>query len=61
MDSSEAAATAEELMKAGANPKVISCDVTHEKALTRIVDGISRERPIKGVIHAAMVEGVCIY
>jgi NAD(P)-dependent dehydrogenase (short-subunit alcohol dehydrogenase family) len=61
MAKSEAVATAEELIRAGADPKVISCDVTHEKALSSIVEDISRERPIKGVIHAAMVEGVSLY
>ncbi|KAF3003888.1 t1pks [Neopestalotiopsis sp. 37M] len=61
MAKSEAVATAEELIRAGADPKVISCDVTHEKALSSIVEDISRERPIKGVIHAAMVEGDALF
>lgn len=54
----EAVTTVEELLAAGADPEVISCDVTDRKALVSAVEKISSARQIKGVIHAAMVEGV---
>jgi hypothetical protein len=54
----EAVGTVQELLAAGADPEVISCDVTDRKALFSAVEKISETRQIKGVIHAAMVEGV---
>ncbi len=54
----EAAGTVQELLNAGADPEVIRCDLTDRKALLSAVEKISETRQIKGVIHAAMVEGV---
>lgn len=58
MTKPEAVRTVQELLAAGANPEVISCDVTDRKALFSAVEKVSQKRQIKGVIHAAMVEGV---
>lgn len=58
MANPEAVRTVRELLAAGASPQVISCDVTDRKALFSAVEKVSEKRQIKGVIHAAMVEGV---
>ncbi|KAI0508449.1 putative polyketide synthase [Xylaria bambusicola] len=57
----EAVRTVQELLAAGAEPEVISCDVTDRKALITAIGNISKSRNIKGVIHAAMVEGDALF
>ncbi|KAI1311169.1 putative polyketide synthase [Xylaria venustula] len=57
----EAAGMVQELLAADADPEVISCDVTDRKALLSVVEKVSERRPIKGVIHAAMVEGDALF
>ena len=54
----EAASIVRDLAKADAKPQVIRCDVTDEKALVLAIEQITSQLPVKGVIHAAMVEGV---
>ena len=54
----EAVSIVEELVAAGAFPEVIQCNVTDLDALTSAVEHLSATRQVKGVIHAAMVEGV---
>ena len=54
----EAASILKDLAEAGARPEAVGCDVTDEKALVLAVERIVTQMPVKGVIHAAMVEGV---
>jgi len=49
----------DELRSMGAAPQVIRCDVTDRSSALDTVNGVTSERKLKGVIHAAMVEGVC--
>ncbi|KAI1496579.1 putative polyketide synthase [Biscogniauxia marginata] len=53
----ESTSVIEELTSMGANPRTIRCDVTDHDALKSAIDQISSQYPIKGVVHAAMVEG----
>ena len=57
----EAASILRDLAEAGAKPQVIRCDVTNEKDLVFAVEQVNTQLPIKGVIHAAMVEGVSFF
>lgn len=57
-DRAETVALAQELKAAGATPEVVRCDVTCQEAVTSAVKDISRRQKVKGVIHAAMIEGV---
>lgn len=54
----EAVSIMEELVAAGADPEVIQCNVADQKALASAVEKLTATRKVKGVIHAAMVEGV---
>lgn len=56
----ESTSVIEELTSMGSNPTTIRCDVTDHDALKSAVDQISSQYPIKGVVHAAMVEGVSL-
>ncbi|KAI0483732.1 putative polyketide synthase [Xylaria cf. heliscus] len=56
-DKPETAAIVKELVTAGAAPDIIRCDVTDKTAVVSVVGRISAARQVKGVIHAAMVEG----
>ncbi|KAI9148767.1 Prosolanapyrone synthase [Paramyrothecium foliicola] len=56
-DKPEAASIVEELAQAGAEPIVVRCSVTDKKTLMSAVEEISSRHTVKGVIHAAMVEG----
>lgn len=58
INKSEAVSIVEELTVAGAQPEVIQCNVTDQNALASAVEKLSATRQVKGVIHAAMVEGV---
>lgn len=51
----EAASVVGSLRAAGANVQVFCVDASDEKSVAEVVDGLSQEQPIKGVIHAAMV------
>ena len=53
----EAVSIVEELVAAGAKPEVIQCNVANQKALVSAVQKLAATRQVKGVIHAAMVEG----
>ncbi|KAL9084936.1 MAG: hypothetical protein Q9159_004980 [Coniocarpon cinnabarinum] len=46
-----------ELIEMGANPQIVQCDVTDQKALRLAVGQIVDKLPVKGIVHAAMVEG----
>lgn len=46
------------LTSRGAVPEVIKCDITKHDTLLAAIERVKRKLPIKGVIHAAMVEGV---
>ncbi|KAI1323180.1 putative polyketide synthase [Xylariaceae sp. FL0255] len=52
---SEAAEVVENLKKASANVQIFCIDASDAVAVARVVAGIASTRPIKGVIHAAMV------
>ncbi|RYP81008.1 hypothetical protein DL769_002188 [Monosporascus sp. CRB-8-3] len=53
----ESAQLVGELMNMGAEPQTYQCSVTDLDALVSLIGQVSNKRPIKGVIHAAMVEG----
>ncbi len=46
------------LASLGAVPEVAKCDITKYDDLLAVIDRVGGKLPIKGVIHAAMVEGV---
>ncbi|KAI6777704.1 Beta-ketoacyl synthase [Emericellopsis cladophorae] len=56
-DKPETVALVRDLEAAGAVPEVIRCDVICQKSVTLAVSDISCRTKVKGVIHAAMVEG----
>lgn len=56
--SSEAASTISELKQLGVQTSNIRCSVTERGDLLAAVKKASQARAIKGVVHAAMVEGV---
>jgi NAD(P)-dependent dehydrogenase (short-subunit alcohol dehydrogenase family)/acyl carrier protein len=45
----------EALRRQGAEVEVVATDVADERALERLFRGITKRRPIKGIVHAAMV------
>lgn len=57
-DKPETVSLVEELAAAGARPEVLRCDVTDQRGLVSAVQRASSLGQVKGVIHAAMVEGV---
>ncbi|EGX93678.1 polyketide synthase, putative [Cordyceps militaris CM01] len=56
-DRPEAVSLVQNLKAVGANPEVVRCDVTCKAAVASAVGNISARFKVKGVIHAAMVEG----
>lgn len=54
-DKSEAAQVVDSIKKAGASVQVFRADVTNEAHVAQVVSTISATRPIRGVVHAAMV------
>ena len=58
-DLSDVAAVVKEFESSGLDIEVIKCNVTVKKDVLAAVESISRKRAIKGVLHLAMVEGVC--
>ena len=59
-DNRGSAEIARELENIGPVPKIFRCDITRHEDLLPVIEGISRRLPVKGVIHAAMVEGVSL-
>ncbi|KAM3502999.1 hypothetical protein MY10362_004480 [Beauveria mimosiformis] len=57
-DRPEAVLLVKDLEAVGASPKVVCCDVTCKAAVASAVSDISARYQVKGVIHAAMVEGI---
>lgn len=53
--SDAAAAQVESLREKGVTIEIAAVDVTDADALDRFVDQLGRSRPIKGIVHAAMV------
>ncbi|KAI1441986.1 KR domain-containing protein [Annulohypoxylon stygium] len=47
----------DELARFGAKTEIIQCNVTDRDALTSTIERVSNKTLIKGVVHAAMVEG----
>ena len=56
----EAASTIRELKDMGVQTKIFHCSTTERSELFAAVRQTSNEIPIKGVLHAAMVEGVSV-
>lgn len=54
-DKPEAAQLIESISKAGAIPQVFYGDASNADDVSRVVETVTRERKIKGVVHAAMV------
>ncbi|KAF2452119.1 putative polyketide synthase [Karstenula rhodostoma CBS 690.94] len=55
--SPEASSIIGELQSMGAAPEVVQCSVTDLGSLSVAISQIPRTRPLKGIVHAAMVEG----
>lgn len=53
----EASSLISELAGLGVSTDVVRCDITHRDELQAAVKKINGTRKIKGLIHAAMVEG----
>ncbi len=58
LDKPEARQLVKNLEELGAKPAVARCSVLDGERLTREIVEISNKYSVKGVIHAAMVEGV---
>ncbi|OMC20745.1 type I polyketide synthase [Mycobacterium colombiense] len=54
-DAPGAAELIAELQAAGARARVVACDAADRAALARVIDDISAQRPLSGVIHATGV------
>ncbi|RYP41604.1 hypothetical protein DL767_000946 [Monosporascus sp. MG133] len=54
-DKPEAARIVAEITERGASAKVFRADASDEEAVRRIIDEVNKERPIRGVVHAAMI------
>jgi acyl transferase domain-containing protein/NADPH:quinone reductase-like Zn-dependent oxidoreductase len=44
-----------ELRRHGCEIEICACDVTDRAAVSRMLDSLRRSRPVKGILHAAMV------
>ncbi|KAI1084321.1 putative polyketide synthase [Whalleya microplaca] len=47
----------EELVRSGVKVEAVRCDITDRNALTSVIERVSSKTLVKGVVHAAMVEG----
>lgn len=54
-DKLEAAQLIDSITKAGAIPQVFYGDASNDDDVSRVIEAVTRERKIKGVVHAAMV------
>ncbi|PLB51426.1 putative polyketide synthase [Aspergillus steynii IBT 23096] len=54
-DKAEAAALVESIQAAGAVADVFRADASNEQDVARVVESVTARRPIRGVVHAAMV------
>lgn len=54
-DKPEAAQVVKDIEEKGASADVYRVDASKEEAVRRIVLSLNTERPIRGVVHAAMV------
>ena len=54
-DKPEAARLVADIELSGASTQVVRADASNEDDVTRTVSSIQAERPIRGVVHAAMV------
>ncbi|KAI9164127.1 putative polyketide synthase [Paramyrothecium foliicola] len=55
VDKPEASRLVDDIKEAGAVVKVFRADASDEDAMKRVVTSLREERPIRGVVHAAMV------
>ena len=60
VDKPEAAKVVESIVKSGASAQVFRADATIESDVVKVVSAISALRPVRGVVHAAMVLQVSI-
>lgn len=54
-DKSEAAEVIRAIEQAGASAEVLRADASNEIEVRSLVDALMTKRPIRGVVHAAMV------
>ena len=54
-DKAEAAEVIRSIRHAGALAKVFRADASNQEEVIRVVKELTAERPIRGVVHAAMV------
>lgn len=54
-DKPEAARLVKDIQLSGASTQVVRADASNEEDVARIVTSLQAERPIRGVVHAAMV------
>ena len=59
-DKPEAAKVVDTIRKVGASAQVFRADATMETDVAKVVSAVSAARPIRGVVHAAMVLQVSI-
>lgn len=55
IDKPEAARLVADIQQSGASTKVLRADAADECAVAGIVASLQAERPIRGVVHAAMI------
>lgn len=59
-DKPQASHLVSDLKDMGAEPEVLRCDILDQEGLAQAVDSVVRQRPLKGVLQAAMVENVSL-
>ncbi len=59
-DKPEAAQVVESIKEAGASAQVFRADATIDTDVAKVVSAVAAARPIRGVVHAAMVLQVSI-
>jgi hypothetical protein len=57
-DKPEARLLVQELESMGAKPEVVRCSILDSEGLAHEIGRVSDSYTVKGVIHAAMIEGV---